>query len=213
MPKSLLFAVLLLTTFTVNFAQNVTQNQCIDKRICSDCIAQKDCAWCLEPDFGDKPRCFPNWSTSDSCPEEYMYSPVNQQTIIVANSTNDVNGFSVPQIYPQRINLKLRPNEEHRLNVRYTQNDTLSTLITMQDTASSAVGVKYYSSCLRYSHPIESSTCDGLTAGDVVNFQAAVIVTECPSDPKDWFQTFQIYPVGINESLTVDLEMRCGCPL
>ena len=34
---------------------------------------------------------------------------------------------------------------------------------------------------------------------------------KCPKDPRDWHQTFQIYPVGINESVIVDLEMICQC--
>ncbi len=33
----------------------------------------------------------------------------------------------------------------------------------------------------------------------------------CPVDPKEWHQLFQIYPVGINESLVVDLHMLCDC--
>lgn len=36
-------------------------------------------------------------------------------------------------------------------------------------------------------------------------------VTRCPADPAEWKQTFQIYPVGINESLVIDLEMICDC--
>jgi hypothetical protein len=34
---------------------------------------------------------------------------------------------------------------------------------------------------------------------------------KCPKDPRDWHQTFQISPVGINESVVVDLEMICQC--
>ncbi|KAG4070030.1 hypothetical protein HA402_013690 [Bradysia odoriphaga] len=176
------------------------------KRICGESISQKNCTWCLEPDFGDKPRCFqPDLSNSDSCPEEYMYSPDNEQTIIVAKqSTNDTSGFSVPQIYPQRINLRLGPNEAIRLNVRFTQNDTLLLVLSGLSITRHA-----FNMVIRSKLPHS----DGLRAGDVLNFNAEVIVTECPPDPKDWFQTFQIYPVGINESLTVDLEMRCSCPL
>jgi integrin beta 1 len=36
-------------------------------------------------------------------------------------------------------------------------------------------------------------------------------VVKCPKDPRDWHQTFQISPVGINESVVVDLEMICQC--
>lgn len=82
----------------------------------------------------------------------------------------------------------------------------------MKDTASNAIKVTYYSSCLGNGPQIATSKCDDLRVGDVVSFSAEIVVTECPPNPKDWLQTFQIYPVGINESLTVDLEMLCGCP-
>jgi len=45
-----------------------------------------------------------------------------------------------------------------------------------------------------------------------VNFQAEIEVTACPANSKDWSQTFQIYPVGINEALNVNLGMQCDCP-
>lgn len=48
--------------------------------------------------------------------------------------------------------------------------------------------------------------------GDVVTFTVEIEVTSCPKDRKDWKQTLQIYPVGINESLIIDLEMLCDCP-
>lgn len=38
------------------------------------------------------------------------------------------------------------------------------------------------------------------------------MVTSCPKDPSEWNQVFQIYPVGINESLIVELNMICDCP-
>lgn len=48
--------------------------------------------------------------------------------------------------------------------------------------------------------------------GNVVDFKIEIEVTSCPADPKDWYQTLQIYPVGLNESLIVDIEMLCSCP-
>ncbi len=40
---------------------------------------------------------------------------------------------------------------------------------------------------------------------------AKIEVVKCPKDPREWRQVFQIYPVGINESVLVDLEMMCQC--
>lgn len=83
----------------------------------------------------------------------------------------------------------------------------------MRDTASSAIKVTYYSNCLdRNGQPKQTNKCDGLKVGTVVSFQAEILVTSCPPNRKEWNQTFQIYPVGINESLTVELTMQCDCP-
>lgn len=57
-----------------------------------------------------------------------------------------------------------------------------------------------------------TSKCDGLKVGDTVNFTAQITVTSCPTEPAEWQQTIQIYPVGINEGLTIDLDLECSCP-
>lgn len=45
-----------------------------------------------------------------------------------------------------------------------------------------------------------------------MEFKIEIEVISCPADPKEWMQTLQIYPVGLNESLIVDIEMLCSCP-
>jgi len=83
----------------------------------------------------------------------------------------------------------------------------------MKDNATTdAVRVTYYSACKGSGPAVQTNKCDGLKVGDVVKFEAEVEVTNCPSDPRKWKQIFKIYPVGINESLIVDLEMLCSCP-
>lgn len=83
----------------------------------------------------------------------------------------------------------------------------------MRDTASNAIKVTYYSSCLNKNGVLnKTNKCDGLKVGTIVNFQAEIEVTSCPPNKNDWSQTFQIYPVGINESLTVTVQMQCDCP-
>lgn len=83
----------------------------------------------------------------------------------------------------------------------------------MKDTASSSIKVTYWSSCLDKNGPLkQTNKCDGLKVGTVVNFQAEIEVTSCPPNRKDWHQIFEIYPVGIDESLTVALDMQCDCP-
>ncbi|XP_017489485.1 PREDICTED: integrin beta-PS-like isoform X2 [Rhagoletis zephyria] len=88
----------------------------------------------------------------------------------------------------------------------------ISSSIEMKDNATSHVKVTYHSACLNSGSEIPTAKCDGLKVGDVVNFTAQILVTSCPTDPREWNQVIQIYPVGINESLIIDLQMLCSCP-
>ena len=45
----------------------------------------------------------------------------------------------------------------------------------------------------------------------ILLFLAKIEVVKCPKDPREWKQTFEIYPVGINEKVLVNLEMMCQC--
>lgn len=56
-------------------------NSCASKTTCRDCIQTKSCAWCMDPKFGDKPRCFQPSMTpfAGMCSEEYTYDPSNEQ--------------------------------------------------------------------------------------------------------------------------------------
>jgi len=108
---------------------------------------------------------------------------------------------------------KLTGDSSNVVELVQEQYNKISSSVEMKDTASSGVKVTYYSKCLNEDGPlVQTNKCDGLKVGTVVNFQAEVEVKECPPDPEDWKQTFMIYPVGINESLVVDLEMLCSCP-
>lgn len=64
---------------------SAAQNPCVSKTTCSDCIQTKSCAWCLEPDFGDRPRCFqPSLSSiTGSCPEQYTWNPDHEERILI----------------------------------------------------------------------------------------------------------------------------------
>lgn len=81
----------------------------------------------------------------------------------------------------------------------------------MKDNATGAIKITYHSECLG-SNVEETNKCNKLKVGDVVTFTVKIEILECPKDPRDWKQVIQIYPVGINESLVIDLEMLCDCP-
>ena len=59
------------------------QNPCVSKATCSACIQTQKCAWCMQPDFGDRPRCFqPDLKPQTPCPEEFVINPDNEQIMI-----------------------------------------------------------------------------------------------------------------------------------
>ncbi|XP_012282811.1 integrin beta-PS [Orussus abietinus] len=106
---------------------------------------------------------------------------------------------------------KLSEDSSNVVELIREQYDAISSSVEMKDTASSAVKVRYFSSCLGGGAPIETSKCDGLKVGTKVEFIAEIEVTSCPANKSEWKQRFDIYPVGINETLTVNLEMLCDC--
>ncbi|XP_013146028.1 PREDICTED: integrin beta-PS [Papilio polytes] len=93
------------------------------------------------------------------------------------------------------------------------QYNKITSTVEMKHTSSDAVQLVYYSSCLGPKGNLKKTNkCDGLKVGDVVEFTAEITLKECPKDPSKWRETFTIYPVGMSESLTVELEMLCDCP-
>lgn len=106
---------------------------------------------------------------------------------------------------------KLSNDSSNIVELIREQYDKISSSVEMKDTASSAIKVRYLSSCLNDGPPIETSKCDGLKVGTKVEFIAEIEVTSCPDNRTEWKQKFDIYPVGINETLTVNLEMLCDC--
>eukprot|EP00092_Neocalanus_flemingeri_P010016 GFUD01010796.1.p1 GENE.GFUD01010796.1~~GFUD01010796.1.p1 ORF type:complete len:824 (-),score=173.21 GFUD01010796.1:871-3342(-) len=91
------------------------------------------------------------------------------------------------------------------------QYEAITSTIEMKDNATGSVRVSYFSSCLNDGPPRQTNKCSGLKVGTKVMFTAKIEVVKCPKDPREWKQIFQIYPVGINESVIVDLEMICQC--
>jgi integrin beta 1 len=58
-------------------------NPCTGKTNCGLCIQTSSCAWCMQPDFGDRPRCFqPDLKPATPCPEEFVVNPDNEQIMM-----------------------------------------------------------------------------------------------------------------------------------
>ncbi|XP_049778654.1 integrin beta-PS isoform X1 [Schistocerca cancellata] len=92
------------------------------------------------------------------------------------------------------------------------QYNKISSSVEMKDNASSAVRITYYTSGLSGGAMKQTHKVDGLKVGSKVKFEAEIEVTECPKNRKDWQQLIRIYPVGVNESLLVDLTILGDCP-
>jgi integrin beta 1 len=128
--------------FIVAQPQNLPgSNPCTGKTDCGSCIQIDVCAWCMQPDFGDRPRCFqPDLKSSSPCPEEFVFNPDNEQIMMSeamlsrksalgqGSSSGSMSGHgsasggssghgsssgsgSVVQISPQEVKLKLRISE------------------------------------------------------------------------------------------------------
>jgi len=106
---------------------------------------------------------------------------------------------------------RLSADSSNVVELVQAQYEAITSTIEMKDNSTGNVRVTYFSSCIGDGPPRQTNKCSGLKVGTRVMFTAKIEVVKCPKDPRDWRQTFQIYPVGINESVIVDLEMICQC--
>lgn len=81
---ALLACIVTCLVFTVEaqLAGKLVQNPCVNKRTCHECIQTQSCAWCMQPDHGDKPRCFQH-SYSNFCPEQFIWNPDTVQSFTI----------------------------------------------------------------------------------------------------------------------------------
>jgi len=91
------------------------------------------------------------------------------------------------------------------------QYQAITSSIEMKDNSTQYVKVNYYSNCVGDGPMRQTNKCSGLRVGSRVQFTAKIEVVKCPKDPREWKQVFEIYPVGINETVLVELEMNCQC--
>lgn len=88
--QSWYMCAVLLVVITSNLVKSAsyesTSSSCASKLNCHECIQTKSCSWCLQPDYGDKPRCFqPSHDKSiNNCAEEYTWDPDNEQRLVIA---------------------------------------------------------------------------------------------------------------------------------
>ncbi|KAJ8669749.1 hypothetical protein QAD02_001008 [Eretmocerus hayati] len=106
---------------------------------------------------------------------------------------------------------KLSSDSSNIVDLVREQYNAITSSVELKDTASNYVNIRYFSNCLDGGPMVEKNKCDGLKVGNKVEFTAEILVPACPQNRSEWNQKFLIYPVGVNESLTVNLEMICDC--
>ncbi|XP_012529707.2 integrin beta-PS isoform X2 [Monomorium pharaonis] len=107
----------------------------------------------------------------------------------------------------------LENNSQNVVALVRNEYEKIVDFVTLIDTAPKMIDVKYFSRCLnKTGELLERQECGGLRVGNIIEFEIVLKVVECPKDPKDWYQTMQIKPRGLNESLTIDVEIICDCP-
>ncbi|XP_015190709.1 PREDICTED: integrin beta-PS-like [Polistes dominula] len=93
------------------------------------------------------------------------------------------------------------------------QYEQLVSSVSMMDNKPNFINVKYYSRCLNATEKLmEWQECGGLRVGNVIEFEIVLKAFECPKNLSERHQVLEIRPLGINESLTVDIEILCDCP-
>lgn len=132
-----------------------------------------------------------------------IFAVTEDQLDVYKRLSQHVEGSSAAQLANDSSNV---------IDLIQKQYEEISSSIEMKDNAASFIKIVYKSKCLNTDgEMMVTNKCSGLRVGDKVEFFAEITVKSCPVESKDWKQTFQIYPVGLNESMTVDLELLCDC--
>ncbi|XKL66192.1 hypothetical protein PGB90_009612 [Kerria lacca] len=73
--------------------------------------------------------------------------------------------------------------------------------------------LKYYSKCLNsIESPLtETNKCNGLKINNTLEFEIDIEQISCPTKKADMNHQFFIWPVGVDERVTVNVSMQCDC--
>ncbi|CAL1283909.1 unnamed protein product [Larinioides sclopetarius] len=82
--------------------------------------------------------------------------------------------------------------------------------VELKDTAPDFLKISYSSSCLGEDVK-DVNFCEGLKVGTTVDFDVKVELLECPKNMSLWSHKLQISPVGINEDISLEVDLLCEC--
>lgn len=152
---------------------------------------------------------YPSVSQINNKVKEYsvnvIFAVTEDRTMIYERVRDLVEGSSVGLLSTDSSNVVSLVEEEYK---------KISSSLEMQENVtSSLIQFRYFTRGIegREGELMETRIVNGLKVGSKVNFEAEVLATECPQNPDKWKQTLRIYPVGMSDSLIVDLELLCDC--
>lgn len=132
-----------------------------------------------------------------------IFAVTQNQMDLYEELAKHIEGASVAQLAKDSSNI---------VDLIKNQYEKISSSVQMRHNASSDVSLKFFTKCLNANGEVlNTNKCSGIKTGDIINFKIEIEVLKCPKEQKDRFQTIEIYPVGLRESLIIDLEMLCGC--
>nr|CAH0109134.1 unnamed protein product [Daphnia galeata] len=90
----------------------------------------------------------------------------------------------------------------------------ITSSVELRDNATNGIKVRYFTKCLEQDSQVqESSTCGGLKVGSLIKYNISIEITQCPAGKSTHRQTIVVSPVGLTDSLVIDLEIECDeCP-
>lgn len=130
-----------------------------------------------------------------------IFAATADQVDIYKKLTPLIEGSSAGRLDNDSSNIVQLIEEQYR---------AISSEVELKDNATSHVQLTYHSSCVNDKRK-ETNVCKGLKVGSTVSFDIDIEVKSCPKRPSEYNQTIQIYPVGLNEALLIDLEIICEC--
>lgn len=130
-----------------------------------------------------------------------IFAVTSNQVPIYKNLSALVEGSSVGELNNDSSNIVTLVGDQYK---------AITSEIELKDNATSNVELKYRSACIGWD-PKRPNVCKGLKVGSTVTFDVDLEVKSCPKRSSELNQTIQIYPVGLNEALLIDLEIICEC--
>lgn len=159
-----------------------------------------------------------NGMYTESVEQDYpSISQINQKAqehhvnIIFASTANQVHIYKklTPLIEGSKAG-KLDNDSSNIVQLVEQQYQEITSEIELKDNATNHVQLTYHSGCVNTKYK-ETNVCKGLKVGSTVSFDIDVEVKSCPKRASEYNQTIQVYPVGLNEALLIDLEILCEC--